>query len=237
MNYFKIIYGSDDDNYDIIFSNNEINQLCDFEKDFKAIFQSKINKFLKSKEGINQSTFDWVTSSESDFRNLGYKRIDIHGVYLKYSLPDDNDNVSLSIIEPSKVYETNNSLEKTLFEVCIFSEFEPGNTFSSYFLCSENQLKKINSEIINYLNLNPIIFDFEFISYLESLENFISSIGYEIINPLNYEISCSHTLENIPNQWKEILGTELYSNIKTYAKPTPRINIGNIINLDNDLPF
>jgi len=39
MNYFKINYGSDEDNYDIIFSNNEINQLCDFEKDFKAIFQ------------------------------------------------------------------------------------------------------------------------------------------------------------------------------------------------------
>jgi hypothetical protein len=237
MNYFKINYGSDDDNYDIIFSNKEISQLKVFEEDVKVIFKSKIDKFLKSKECVNQSPFDWVTSSKSDFQNLGYKIIDIYGVFLKYSLPNDYDNISLSIMEPSRVFETNSSSEKILFEVCILSEFDPGNTFSSYFLCSENQMGKFNSEIVNYLNLNPIIFDFEFISYLESLENFISSIGYEVINPITYQISCSYNLENLPNQWKEILGTELYTNIKNIAKPTPRINIGNIISLDNDLPF
>ena len=60
------------------------------------------------------------------------------------------------------------------------------------------------------------------------------SIGCQIINPVTYQILCSHTLESIPEQWQEILGNDLYSNIKNIVKPIIIINREDI---QEELPF
>ena len=39
MNYFKINYGNDDDNYDIILANNDVNELKILIEDIQNIFQ------------------------------------------------------------------------------------------------------------------------------------------------------------------------------------------------------
>jgi hypothetical protein len=237
MTFFKINYGNDDDNYDIIFSNNQIKKIEEFQEDIKRIFQSKLVSFLEFQKEINQSSYNWVESAIVDFIKLGYKKIDIHSIFLKYSFPDENHNLSLSIANAIKMPSQDEKIEEMLFEVSIFSEFEPGSTFSSYFLCSKNDFKKFDLEVVNYLNSNPVVYNSQIILYLESLESYMISIGYKVFNPITYQISCSYTLETLPNQWQEILGNELYSNIKNIEKSILIINKKDCKDLEEELPF
>jgi hypothetical protein len=178
-----------------------------------------------------------IESSIVDFIKLGYKKIDIHSIFLKYSFPDENHNLSLSIANAIKIPSQDEKIEEMLFEVSIFSEFEPGSTFSSYFLCSKNDFEKFNLEIVNYLNSNLVVYNSEIILYLESLESYMISIGYEVFNPITCQISCSYTLETLPNQWQEILGNELYSDIKNIEKSILIINKQDCKDLEEELPF
>ena len=233
MNYFKINYGNDD-NYDIILANNDVNELKILIEDIQNIFQSNLGVFLESQEGINPSTFHWVEFSIDDFIKLGYKKVRSNSIIIKYSFADEDNNIQLMVDETLTTLETENKLDLTLYEICILSEFEPGNSFSSYFLYNEKDSVKFNLEIVNYINSNPIVFNSEVIPYLESLEVYMISIGCQIINPMTYQILCSHTLKSIPEQWQEILGNDLYSNIKNIEKPIIIINREDI---QEGLPF
>lgn len=236
MNYFKINYGTDDDNYDIILCNNELKQFNSFIKDIQNVFQTKLRSFFQSKKAINFSTFDWVEFAKQDFIKLGYKKVNINSVVLNCSFLDKYNNIPLSADEDLITNGTDDKSALSIFEFSIFSEFEPGNTFSSYFFHNEKELGNFNSEIVNYIKLNPVIYNYEIVLYLESLEIYMSSIGYKIINPLSYKILCNHNLEKIPNQWKEILGNELYSTIISIVKPIVKNDSDNK-EFEDELPF
>jgi hypothetical protein len=237
MNYFKINYGNEDDNYGIILTNNNINELNTFKEDIQNIFQSMLYIFLESQDNLTPSTFHWVDCSMDDFIKLGYKKVNNNSIAIKYSFADEDNNVQLLVDEALVSLGIENEQNATLFEVIVFSEFEPGNTFSSYFLCIKNDFEKFNLEIVNYLNSNPIVYNSEILLYLEALEVYMISIGYEIINPLTYQISCSYTLESLPNQWEEILGSKLYFNIKKIKKPIAITNSEDYKDLEEELPF
>jgi len=237
MNYFKINYGNEDDNYDIILTNNNINELNTFKEDIQNIFQSRLCVFLESHDNLTPSTFLWIDCSMDDFIKLGYKKVNNNSIAIKYSFADEDNNVQLLVDEALVSLGIENEQDATLFEVIVFSEFDPENTFISYLLCSQNDLGKFNVEIMDYLNLNPIVYNSEILLYLETLEVYMISLGYQVINPLTYQISCSHTLETIPKQWEEILGSELYSNIKKIKKPIAITNSDVYKDIEEELPF
>ena len=237
MNYFKINYGSNDDNYDVILANNKVENLNTFKEDIQKVLQSKVSSLIESKEEVKWSTFVWVELSVDNLIKLGYIKVNCNSIVIKYSLADEDNNIKILVDEALVKLGTEKQQNATLFQVVVFSEFDPGNTFSSYFLSSQNDLEKFNLEIINYLNLNPIIYNSEILLYLEALEGYMVSKGYQIINPLTFQISCSHNSELLTNQWKEILGKELYSKITTIKKPNIIKNkLENII-VEGELPF
>lgn len=211
MGFYKINFGNIDDNYSIVLYKQDTSNLNFFILQVNKAIQENIKSLITNGNLNIISTFNWVESCKDDLENIGYESVNLVSYYFDFSIDDDNN---IEIFKDT-LNTTNNSSKHNgiaLYEIGLFSEFHTDITFSSYFLSDKITNNEFDFVIKEFLEQKIDNRNIKIETFSELLVSYMFEKGFENITPQDYFIYCDHT-NNLPQQWTEVLGKELYDEI------------------------
>jgi hypothetical protein len=233
MGFYKINFGNVDDEYGIVFYNQDANNLNFFISQVNNAIQDNLKSLITNGNLNTISTFHWVESCEEDLVHLGYESVNLVIYHFDFSIDEDNN---IEIFTDSAKITNKNSINDgiTLYEIGLFSEFHPYITFNSYFLSNNMTNNEFDIVIKDFLEQNVDKNNIKMEAISELFTSYMSEKGIEIITPEVYSIYCDHR-DKLPNQWIDVLGKDLYVEICNRNEPTQ--NVERNLNNDLELPF
>jgi hypothetical protein len=229
MGFYKINFGNVDDEYGIVFYNQDANNLNFFISQVNNAIQDNLKSLINNGNLNTISTFHWVESCEDNLVNLGYESVNLESYYFDFSIDEEN-NIELFTDSVKITNNNSNNNGITLYEIGLFSEFHTDITFNSYFLSNNITNNEFDFVIKDFLEQNVNKMNIKMEAFSELLASYMSEKGLERTTPEEYSIYCDHR-DKLPNQWIDVLGEELYNEICNRNELPQNVQI----NLNNDL--
>ncbi len=233
MNFCKISYGNDNENYQLFFYKKEAIDIDFFKNQVNNVLQYQLKSLIGNATLNSKSPFYWVESCKEKVCNIGYEPVNQESYVIDYLISGDT-TIQLNQESLRHTSLRGDNCHKTLFEVCIYSQLDPDTLYTTYFF-SETKEKQDFEKVLNcFLNQNVLIESPKIEAYIEKLETQMHQNGFKTEMLTTYPIYCDHK-NKLSNNWTTILGNELVERINNYN--LPQRNIENIPNKDIELPF